>query len=803
MSYAVNRVVVIGSGTMGGGIAAHVANAGLPVYLLDIAPGELTPEEEKRGLKLDHPKVRNRIVSAALDRLKKSKPAAFFTPQAAELVTIGNLGDNFAWVGEGDWIVEAIVEDLAAKRALVERIEQVRKPNSIVSSNTSGLPIGAIAAAASADFKAHFLGTHFFNPPRYMKLLEVIPTPETDPKITEFMTAFAERRLGKGVVICKDTPNFIGNRFGSISGATTLSYILENNYTIEEADAILGPLIGRPRTGMFRLQDLVGLDVSSSVGENLYGLIEHDESREVLHNSKLRTLRMTQIERGRLGDKTGQGFYQKPPKGAKGDILSLDLETMEYRARREPDIPSMAEASKIEPLAKRLAFVLAQDDKAGALARHAIYNSLAYAARRVPEITDQIVNVDRAVRWGFSHELGPFEMWDALGVRRTVAAMEANKIEVAPWVKEMLAAGHETFYRSDNGQLSYYDSARKAYTAEPSDQREISLHRLKTAGRVVRENKGASLIDLGDGVACLEFHTKMNTLDADIRNMLLEAVEEIETRDWAGMVIGNDAADFSVGANLAGGLGSGGFAAIERSVKEMQDALMSVRFCSKPVVTAPAGRTLGGGAEVSMAGARTAAAAETYMGLVEVGVGLVPGAGGCKELVRRIVSPALQITNTDPLPFLQQALQTIGMAKVSTSAAEARSFGFLTSADQIVMNRDHQIAEAKGLVLELGAAGYTAPVRGKTCYASGRDALAALRAGLYVMQQGGYLSEYDLHVTGKVAYILCGGDLSSGQWVDEQHFLDLEREAFVSLCGEPKTLERIKHMLETGKALRN
>jgi 3-hydroxyacyl-CoA dehydrogenase len=803
MSYAINRVVVIGSGTMGGGIAAQLANAGLPVYLLDIAPTELTPEEEKRGLKLDHSKVRNRIVAAALDRLKKSKPAAFFTSQTAHLVTIGNLEDNFAWVGEGDWIVEAIVENLPAKRELVARIEQVRKPNSIVSSNTSGLPIGAIAAAASADFKAHFLGTHFFNPPRYMKLLEVIPTTETDQKITEFITSFGERRLGKGVVICKDTPNFIGNRFGSISGATTLSFILENNYTIEEADAILGPLIGRPRTGMFRLQDLVGLDVSSGVGENLYGLIEHDESREVLRNPKLRTLRLTQIERGRLGDKTGQGFYKKPPKGAKGDILTLDLETMEYRARKEPEIPSIVAAMKIKPLAQRLAFVLAQDDKAGALARHAIYNSLAYAARRVPEITEQIVNVDRAVRWGFSHELGPFEMWDALGVQQTAVAMEANKIEVAPWVKEMLAAGHETFHASENGRLSYYDPARKAYVAEPVDERKISLRGLKSAGHVVRENKGASLIDLGDRVACLEFHTKLNTLDADIRKLLRESVEEIETKDWAGMVIGNEAADFCVGANLAGGLGAGGFAAIERGVKEMQDALMSVRFCAKPVVTAPAGRTLGGGAEVSMSGARTAAAAETYMGLVEVGVGLIPGAGGCKELVRRIVSPAMQGATTDALPFLQQALQTIGMAKVSTSAAEARSFGFLTIADQIVMNRDYQIAEAKRLVLELAEAGYAPPVRGKTCYAAGRDALAALRAGLYVMQQGGYMSEYDLHVSGKVAYILCGGDLSSGQWVDEQFFLDLEREAFVSLCGEPKTLERIKHMLETSKPLRN
>jgi 3-hydroxyacyl-CoA dehydrogenase len=803
MSYTINRVVVIGSGTMGGGIAAQVANAGIPVYLLDIAPTELTPDEEKRGLKLADPKVANRIVVASLERLKKAKPAAFFTPQAADLITIGNLTESFAWLGEADWIVEAIVEDLSAKRQLLARIDEVRRPRSIVSSNTSGLPISAIAAETSAELKAHFLGTHFFNPPRYMKLLEVIPTRETDPDITEFMKTFGVVRLGKGVVICKDTPNFIGNRFASISGAMTLGFILDNNYTIEEADSILGPLIGRPRTGMFRLQDLVGLDVSASVGENLYGLIAHDETREVLRHPKLRTLRTTQIERGRLGDKTGQGFYQKPAKGVKGDTLTLDFATMEYRQRQEPDIPSIAEAMKIKPLARRLEFVLSQQDKAGALARHAIFNSLAYASRRVPEITDQLVNVDRAVRWGFSHELGPFEMWDSLGVRQTVAAMEAQSIAVAPWVKEMLAAGNETFYRSDNGRLSYYDPGSKSYVAETVDERKLDLGALRESGRVLRENKGASLIDLGDGVVCLEFHTKMNTLDADIREMLSEAVDEIQTGNWVGMVIGNQAQDFCVGANLSGDLGAHNADTIERGVKSLQDALMAVRYCSKPVVTAPVGRTLGGGAEVSMAGATTVAAAETYMGLVEVGVGLIPGGGGCKELVRRIVSPAMLVMNNDPLPFLQQVLQTIGMAKVSTSAAEARSYGFLTDNDHIVMNRDHQIAAAKRLVLELAAGGYAPPVRGKSCYAAGRDALAALRAGLYVRQQGGYMSEYDLHLSGKVAYVLCGGELSSPQWVDEQYFLDLEREAFVSLCGEGKTLERIKYMLQTGKPLRN
>jgi 3-hydroxyacyl-CoA dehydrogenase len=788
---------------MGGGIAAHVANAGIPVYLLDIAPTELTPEEEKRGLKLDSSQVRNRIVASSLERLKKSKPPALFTPKTADLITIGNVEDNFDWVIEADWIVEAIVEQLVAKRHLLARIEKTRKPNSIVSSNTSGLPIAALAAETGPDFRSHFLGTHFFNPPRYMKLLEVIPINETRPAVIEFMTDFAERRLGKGVVVCKDTPNFIANRFGSISGALAVGYVMDHKYTIEEADAILSPLIGRPKTGLFRLQDLVGLDVSSSVGENLYGLIERDEMREVLRHPKLAALRQTQMERGRLGDKTGQGFYKKPPKGKKGDILTLDLETMEYRERREPDIPSIKEAMKIKPLGQRLAFVLAQDDKAGALARHTVYNSLGYAAQRIPEITDKILNVDKAVRWGYSHELGPFELWDSLGVRKTSVEMERNGIAVAAWVKDMLAAANETFYRSDNGLLSYYDPASKTYRTETTDERKLKLSALKAAGRVVRENKSASLIDLGDGVVCLEFHSKMNTLDEDIKNMLRDAVEEVETKDWRGMVVGNEGSDFSVGANLAGGLGAGDFSAIERAVKEMQDALMAVRFCTKPVVAAPFLRTLGGGAEVSMAGARVVAAAETYMGLVEVGVGLLPGAGGCKEMVRRVVSPAMQTANADPLTFLQQALQTIAMAKVSSSAAEARSLHFLTEADQIVMNRDYQIAEAKMRVLELVEVGYVAPARAKICYAAGRDALAALRAGLYVLQQGGYMSDYDLHVSGKVAHVLCGGELSSPQWVNEQYFLDLEREAFVSLCGEQKTLERITHMLTTGKPLRN
>jgi 3-hydroxyacyl-CoA dehydrogenase len=771
MTYSIRRAVVIGSGTMGGGIAAHFANAGVPVYLLDVS---------------------QKIVTASLERLKKSKPPAFFTPETAGLVTIGNLDDHEAWIGEGDWIVEAIVEELQPKRDLVARIDRLRKPDSIVSSNTSGLPIAQIATGASAGFKAHLLGTHFFNPPRYMKLLEVIPTPETKPDITDFVRDFAERRLGKGVVICKDTPNFIANRMASISGAMLVDFALEHRYTIEETDAIVGPLIGRPKTAAFRLQDLVGLDVASSVAANLHGLIENDESRDVLRSPRVEALRKDQMERGRLGDKSGQGFYKK---GAKA-IETLDLETGEYRQRREPEIPSIAEAQKIRSLPKRLQFVLKQDDKAGALARHVIYNALGYAAQRIPEITDDIINVDRAMRWGFSHEMGPFELWDALGVRVTADAMHKNGVAVVPWVTEMLAAGNEDFYSNS----SYYDPVRRSYIPIVTDPRAIHL----AAGKMVRENKGASLIDIGDGVLCLEFHTKMNTLDDDVRSMIVQSVEELEQGPWIGMVIGNDGADFCVGANLAGGFGSNGSEALNRRVKSTQDALMAVRFCAKPIVTAPFGRTLGGGAEVAMAGARIVAASETYMGLVEAGVGLVPGAGGCKELVRRVVSPAVKQTpNADPLPFVQNVLQTIAAAKVSTSAAEARSLGFLDSADRIVMNRDHLIAEAKEEVLELAAHGYTTPVREKSCYAAGRDVLAALKAGIYILQQGAYMSDYDALLSSRLASILCGGDLSSGQWVDEQFFLDREREVFVALCGEPKTLERIQHMLSTGKPLRN
>ncbi|HEX6642890.1 MAG TPA: 3-hydroxyacyl-CoA dehydrogenase/enoyl-CoA hydratase family protein, partial [Thermoanaerobaculia bacterium] len=719
---------------------------------------------------------------------KKNTPAAFVTPQTAELVTIGALDDHEAWIGEGDWIIEAIVENLDVKRELVQRIDRLRRQGSIVSSNTSGIPIAQIASEASADFKAHFLGTHFFNPPRYMKLLEVIPTPDTLPEVTSFVREFAETRLGKSVVLCKDTPNFIANRLASMGGASLVDFALEHGYTVEETDLIAGPLLGRPKTAAFRLQDLVGFDVSSAVADNLYGAIPNDESREVLRSPRVEALRKAQTDKDRLGDKTKQGFYKKDGK----TILSLDLATGEYRERIEPQIASLAEASKIRSLPERVKFVLQQDDKAGAMGRHIIYNSLAYAAARVPEISDDLPSIDRAVRWGFSHDLGPFELWDAMGVEETADAMESNGVAVAPWVREMLAAGHTSFYRD----RAAYDPATKTYASLSVDPKIIELRDCP----VIKENKGASLRDLGDGVLCLEFHTKLNTLDENIRAMLVASVDEVESGDWKGLVIGNEGADFCVGANLAGGLLGGD---VETAVKGMQDALMKVRYCSKPVVTAPFGRTLGGGAEVAMAGARIVAASETYIGLVEVGVGLIPGAGGCKELVRRVVSPPQKQASIDAVPFLQNALQTIGTAKVSSSAEEARSLGFLTIADRVVMNRDHLLHEARQEVLVLDADGYTAPVRDRNCYAAGRDAEAALKAAIYNLQQAGYASEYDAYISGKLAHILCGGNLSSGQWVDEQFLLDLEREVFVELVAQPKTVERIQYMLTTGKPLRN
>ena len=802
MIRTIKRAAVIGSGVMGGALAAHIANAGTPVYLLDIAPSELTGEEERKGLTLSHPSVRNRIVNAGLDKVKKSTPAAFFTPEVAELITAGNLEDNLDWIGDADWVLEAVVENLAVKRQLMARVDAVRKPGSIVSSNTSGIPLSLIAAECSADFKAHFLGTHFFNPPRYVKLLEVIPTADTFPEVVTFVASFGEQALGKRVVRCKDTPNFIANRLGTFFSNYVVRLALDRGRSVEEVDAITGPILGRPKTASFRLLDLVGLDVVLYVSENLYRAVPHDEQREYLKAPDvLREL----VNRGWLGDKKGQGFYRAVKKDGGREIHALDLRTLEYKPSQKVELKTLDQAKGIEPFPERLRFLVNVDDEIGRFVWAMISSMLAYSAMRIPEIADDIVNVDNAVKWAFSHQMGPFEIWDALGVARTVERMEADGLTVASWVKEMLASGRESFYKRENGRTHYYDVETKSHKEQPFRPEFVVIRDLKEQGRVLKSNSSASLIDMGDGVLLLEFHSKMNSLDTSIGALMLDAVREVE--GYQGLVIGNQGESFCVGANIyafAAAAQQGLFKQVDQTVKQMQDVVMALRFCQKPVVAAPFGMALGGGAEISMATSRIVAAAETYMGQVEVGIGLLPSGGGCKELLRRVVSPVARMSpSLDVFPLVQKVFETVAMGKVSTSAEEARQMGFLTPADRVVMNKDLLLFEAKRAVLDLAASGYRPPARTRSVYAIGERGLAVLKIGIHHMLDGGYISEHDAKIARKIAYVLCGGELTSPQWVDEQYILDLEREAFVSLCGEPKTLERIWHMLRVGKPLRN
>jgi 3-hydroxyacyl-CoA dehydrogenase len=806
MSYQIKRAMVIGSGVMGGGIAGHLANAGIPVYLVDIVPPALTKEEEAKGLTLASPAVRNRIVNQGMDFLKKSKPPGLFSPSCLELITAGNMEDNWDWIKEADWIIEVVVENLAIKHRVMARIEETRRPGSIVSSNTSGLPIASIAEGRSAEFKAHFLGTHFFNPARYLKLLEIIPTADTDPDLTAFMMKFGERRLGKTMVLCKDTPNFIANRVASITGTSGLNFILKNDYTIEEVDAVTGPLIGHPKTASFRLQDLVGLDVSSHVANNLYPAIPHDPFREAIEGP-VKDLISKMVAKGWLGNKSGQGFYKKikTPDGKKGYQI-LDLKTLEYRDEQKPSLPLIKQAKAIESLPDRLRFLMKQDDKAAGLIWHNTALALSYCAYLIPEISDTFYAVDDAVKSGFFHEMGPFEIWDTLGVKKTAARMEADGFTVAAWVKDMLQAGGESFYRKEGTKRLYWDQQRKAYRPMPVDPNLIILSDRKEEAGVVAKNFSASLIDIGDGVLCLEFHSKMNALDEDIFTMGYKALEELEKDAFVGLVIGNQAQNFSVGANVFNvvmGAENKMWDAIEKGVKSLQDLMLGFRYCPKPVVAAPQGMALGGGAEICMAADRICAAGESYIGLVEVGVGLLPAGGGCRELLKRVVSPAMKTAESDPLPFLGKVFENIAMAKVSASALQAREMGFLTDSDRIVMRAEHILAEAKRMVLSMAAAGYVPPPRTKNVYALGQRGLSALSLMVQTMLWGNYISEYDKFIAGKIAYVLSGGPLSSPQWVDEQVILDLEREAFVSLCGQEKTIERIKHLLMTGKPLRN
>jgi 3-hydroxyacyl-CoA dehydrogenase len=794
MKYQIHQAVVIGAGTMGAAIAAHLANVGVPVTLLDIVPKDAPAGNRE---------ARNKIVNDGLERAKKSRPASFFSSEQVALVKTGNLEDDLdAAVGTADWVIEVIVESLKPKQELMARIDALRPPDCIVSSNTSGIPLKEIAAGRSQDFRKHFLGTHFFNPPRYLKLLEVIPTGDTLPKVLEAIAHFGEYRLGKGIVICKDTPNFIGNRLAFGTGAFGLHYILENGYTVEEVDAVTGPLIGHPKTATFRLIDLVGIDVWEHVGRNLAEAIPHDTHiLPYLRDEKASALIRAMLEKGWLGNKAGAGFYKEVKTESGKQFWPLNLQTWEHQPPQKARFESVGKVKDIEQLGERLKALLKESDRGAALVKALTLQGLQYASAIIPEVADTPKPVDDAVRWGFGHEAGPFELWDMLGVQEVVAQMKAEGCAPAAWVEEMLGAGIESFYQyKDKAKTGVYDVSKRKYVrlARPAN-----LLLLKEQ-KVVSQNAGATLHDLGDGVAGLEFHTKMNALDEDIMNMVGEALDCVEM-DFDGLVLGNEAENFSAGANLfmvVVGAQQGMWDMLDAAARRLQDLNMRMRYFPKPVVVAPAGLALGGGCEVTMHASRVVTAAELYIGLVETGVGIIPAGGGTKEMLRRVVSPPMRTQNADALPFLQRVLEQVGQAKVATSAAEARQFGFLGPADRVVMNRDHLLAEAKREVLHMAAGGYTPPAP-ESVYAAGRDALAAIRVAVHMFKLAGQISEFDEVVANKFGHVLTGGELSRPAWVSEQYILDLEREAFLSLCGEEKTQARMWSILQTGKPLRN
>lgn len=807
MRYNFRNAVVIGAGTMGAAIAAHLANAGLRVTLLDIIPSKLTEEETQRGLALDAPEVRNRIVRAGLERAAKSRPASFFAASSVDAVRIGNLEDDFELIAEADWVLEVILEDLALKQSLMERIDAIRGSHSIISTNTSGIPVASIAAGRSESFRAHFLGTHFFNPPRYLKLLEVIPTSDTAPEVVAAFTAFGERRLGKGIVLCKDTPNFIANRIGSVTGAFTLDYVLRNGYSIPEVDAITGPVMGRPKTATFRLLDLVGVDIAEHVRSNLADLIPADEiAQKVLGSEVANTLQREVIGRGWLGNKSEVGYYKTVRTESGKEFWPLNLKSLEHEPPGEkPRFESVGKVREIEDLGARLKALLAETDRAADLARAMLHFGFAYSSACIPKIASDPRAVDDAVRWGFMHTAGPFEIWDALGVAETADAMATAGNPAAAWVMEMLAAGQSTFYQYEGKRrVGVYNPEEKKVVSLREVAVRVNLDKVRQEGRIVQANDGATLLDIGEGISLVEFHTKMNALDTDIGSLLMDSLERVE-RDFDGLVIGNEAENFSAGANLflvVMQAQQGMWAELDALIRGLQDMNMQMRYFSKPVVVAPAGLTLGGGAEVMMHASRVVAHSELYCGLVELGAGVIPAGGGTKEMLRRVLNPVMRLDNADPLAALERIFLQVGQAKVATSALETRQFGMLAEADRIVMNRDWLLAEAKREARHLADSGYVPPAPEKI-YAAGRDMLAALRIGIYMFREGHYISEYDSHVAGKLAEVMTGGALSQPDWVSEQYILDLEREAFLSLCGEEKTQQRMWSLLQTGKPLRN
>ncbi len=801
----IEKVAVLGAGTMGARIAAHLANAAVPSFLLDIVVPDADGE------------ARNRVAASGLEAARKSKPAAFFEPSLAKLVTIGNFEDDMKYVAQADWVIEAVVEDLEIKRTLLKKVEAARRPGTIVTTNTSGLPVHKIAEGLSEDFRRHWFGTHFFNPPRYMRLLELIPTADSDPAAVDAIAHFCDLRLGKGIVFSKDTPNFIANRIGTFSALNVMRLMQEMDLAIEEVDALTGTAVGWPKMGTFRLADMVGLDILGHVVGNMTHNLKDERS-----DLQLPGFFQAMIERKWLGDKTRGGFYKKAKGGKDDERLALDWKTLEYRPRQKAKFPALEMAKQIEDTPQRLRTLLGLDgggpqkgDRAGQFLWSVLSDLWTYSANRIGEICDSLVDIDRAMRMGFNWEMGPFELWDAAGVEATVARMKKEGRPIAANVERLLASGKKTWYSDAVGARSgvaYFDVPSAAYKEQQVAPGIWSVQVAKKSNGVVKKNAGASLVDLGDGVGCLEFHTKMNALGGDIIQLVTQTLKPGGAGDnFDAFVITNDGQHFSAGANimlLLMAIQEEEWDEIDMIIRQFQGMTQAVKFSPKPVVVAPFGMTLGGGCEISLHGAARHPHAELYMGLVEVGVGLLPGGGGCKEMTLRAADLATSVRpdgrgeSVEFMEAIKKAFETIGMAKVSTSVAEARALGFLSSGDQVTMNRDRVLADAKAHALELSRS-YKPPVPRTDIPAPGESILATLKLGVHLMRQAEYISDHDAKIGHKVAEVLCGGAITPGTPVSEQYLLDCEREAFKSLCGEKKTQERIAFTLKTGKPLRN
>jgi 3-hydroxyacyl-CoA dehydrogenase len=817
----IKKVAILGAGTMGARIAAHFANAGVPTYLLDM----VRPDADAAA--------RNKIAAAGLDAAKKSKPAAFMEPSLARLVTVGNFEEDLKKLADVDWIIEAVVENLEIKRSLLRKVEAIRKPGTIITTNTSGLPVGKIAEGFSDDFRRAWFGTHFFNPPRYMRLLEIIPTPDADQAAIAAISHFCDVRLGKGVVIAKDTPNFIGNRVGTFSVLNVMRLMQEMDLTIEEVDALTGQAVGWPKSATFRTIDLVGLDILGHVVGNMTANI-HDERSDL----RLPDFFTQMLDRKWLGDKTKGGFYKKnlerrTPSSAEAgkenadERLALDWKTLEYHPRQKPKFAALDMAKNIDDIGSRIRTLLGiegsapqKDDKAGQFLWSALSDLWTYCANRIPEISDSIVEIDKAMRLGFNWELGPFELWDAAGVEATVGRMKKEGKPVAANVEKLLAAGKKAWYEDDAKSpagRAYFDLETGSWKPVQVPAGVWSVAVAKKSNGVVKKNSGASLVDLGDGVGCLEFHSKMNSLGADIIGLILQTLKPGGPGDhFDAFVITNDATNFSVGANLMLLLMSvqeEEWDDVDLAIKQFQGMTQAIKFSPKPVVSAPFGLCLGGGTEISLHAAARQPHAELYTGLVEVGVGLLPGGGGCKEMLLRAVDGATAARggkasadlpgSIEMLEAMKRAFETIATAKVATSAHEARALGFLNGSDRITMNRERVLSDAKTRALELVRAGYEPPLPRTDIPAPGESLLATLKMGVHLMRQGDYITDYEVKLGGKIAEVLCGGNVTPGTPVSEQYILDLEREGFKSLCGEKKTQGRIQYTLKTGKTLRN